>query len=111
MPRPIAAPAQIPLGAKDALAKFKVFVSGAGYKFFGCEGSAKKGREELIAKGANVNARMTKEPREPSLAAATCVYGVAFTCAVARDNIFAVQFHPEKSHRYGLRFYKNFAEL
>lgn len=35
-------------------AKFKVFVAGAGYKFFGCEGSATKGRKELLAKGAKV---------------------------------------------------------
>ncbi len=35
-------------------AKFKVFVAGQGYKFFGCEGSAAKGRKELIAKRLKV---------------------------------------------------------
>jgi len=35
-------------------------------------------------------------------------YGDWFTSAVARDNIFATQFHPEKSAEYGLRLYKNF---
>ncbi len=35
-------------------------------------------------------------------------YGVIFTCAVARDNIFATQFHPEKSAAAGLRLYENF---
>jgi glutamine amidotransferase len=36
------------------------------------------------------------------------VYGAPFACAVARDNIFATQFHPEKSAGAGLRLYQNF---
>lgn len=40
--------------AEGAPAKFKVFVAGQGYKFFGCEGSAGKGRTELLAKGLTV---------------------------------------------------------
>lgn len=50
------------------------------------------------------------EPADPALTAATCEYGVAFTCAIARDNIFAVQFHPEKSQAAGLRLLSNFVQ-
>jgi glutamine amidotransferase len=35
-------------------------------------------------------------------------YGTRFTCALARDNIFATQFHPEKSAEHGLALYRNF---
>ena len=47
---------------------------------------------------------------DPALTAGTTDYGLPFTCAVARDNIFAVQFHPEKSARDGLQLLKNFVE-
>lgn len=35
-------------------------------------------------------------------------YGYEFTCAVRHDNIWGAQFHPEKSHRFGIQFFKNF---
>lgn len=52
--------------AKGEPAKFKVFVSGAGYKFFGCEDSAAEGRKELLAKGAKVG-KVEKLSRKTSI--------------------------------------------
>ena len=49
------------------------------------------------------------EPTGPALAAATTAYPDAFTSAIARDNIFATQFHPEKSSAAGLTLLSNFA--
>ncbi len=47
-------------------------------------------------------------PSNPAHSAAVTDYGARFTCALARDNIFATQFHPEKSAAHGLRLYRNF---
>lgn len=41
----------------------------------------------------------------------TCRYGYDFTCAVNKGNIWGVQFHPEKSHKFGMALMKLFAEL
>jgi glutamine amidotransferase len=49
------------------------------------------------------------EAGKPELVAGYSVYGFPFTCAVAQDNIFAVQFHPEKSQAAGLALLANFA--
>jgi glutamine amidotransferase len=47
-------------------------------------------------------------PSDPRHSAGETEYGVRFTSAVARDNIFATQFHPEKSAGHGLALYRNF---
>jgi glutamine amidotransferase len=48
------------------------------------------------------------QPADERLTAGTSHYGRAFTCVVAADNIFATQFHPEKSAAAGLKIYENF---
>lgn len=42
---------------------------------------------------------------------ARTIYGTAFPCAVSNRNVYAVQFHPEKSHDDGMKILKNFSEL
>ena len=50
-------------------------------------------------------------PEDPALIATTTAYGDEFVSAIARDNVFACQFHPEKSQRAGLRILENFGRL
>ena len=40
----------------------------------------------------------------------SCDYGIKFTCGFERENLIGVQFHPEKSHKYGLHLIKNFID-
>ena len=47
-------------------------------------------------------------PSDPRHSVGETEYGSRFTCALARDNIFATQFHPEKSAEHGLALYRNF---
>jgi glutamine amidotransferase len=50
-------------------------------------------------------------PADPSVVWLTSDYGGPFCAAIRRDNLFATQFHPEKSQKEGLQLLKNFAEL
>ncbi|MBF0460982.1 MAG: imidazole glycerol phosphate synthase subunit HisH [Magnetococcales bacterium] len=49
-------------------------------------------------------------PEDETLVVGRSQYGIPFTAAVARDNLFATQFHPEKSQRHGLRLLHHFVE-
>jgi len=51
------------------------------------------------------------EPEQQSDTAAETSYGITFTSAIARGNIFALQFHPEKSQKNGLKILANFSRL
>ena len=48
------------------------------------------------------------EPEDPACETATTDYGIAFTSAVQQNNLFGVQFHPEKSQQVGLKILENF---
>jgi glutamine amidotransferase len=50
-------------------------------------------------------------PEDPKDIAAITPYGIEFACAVQRGNIYAVQFHPEKSQEKGLQLLRNFGKL
>lgn len=50
------------------------------------------------------------QPQESPAVAAICDYGQPFCASVIQDNLFATQFHPEKSHKAGLQLLKNFVE-
>ena len=51
------------------------------------------------------------KPSDASVNWLTCDYGIEFCASIWKDNLFATQFHPEKSQKDGLQILKNFAEL
>lgn len=51
------------------------------------------------------------QPEDPSIVATRTEYGDTFASSVWRDNVYATQFHPEKSQRVGLQLLGNFVEL
>jgi glutamine amidotransferase len=50
-------------------------------------------------------------PDDPKVVAATCTYGGLVNAAFRRDNVFATQFHPEKSGAWGLALLGNFVRI
>jgi glutamine amidotransferase len=50
------------------------------------------------------------EPQDHRIVAGTCEYGVNFAAALTQGNLFATQFHPEKSHTVGLQLLQNFVQ-
>ncbi len=51
------------------------------------------------------------EFRQPAEVTATALYGYEFACAFRKNNIYGTQFHPEKSHKFGMKVLENFAAL
>jgi glutamine amidotransferase len=51
------------------------------------------------------------EPADPAVTAGTTEYGIRFTSVIWRDNLYATQFHPEKSQASGLQILRNFDAL
>ncbi|EHP86586.1 imidazole glycerol phosphate synthase subunit HisH [Methanotorris formicicus] len=50
-------------------------------------------------------------PTEEDVIVGTCDYGIEFPCVINKDNVYATQFHPEKSGKVGLKMIENFVEL
>lgn len=77
-------------------------------------GKLDRGAEHPLWNGIEQDARFYfvhsyyVQPSEAALVQATSDYPVPFVCAVAKDNLFAVQFHPEKSAAAGLQLLQNF---
>jgi glutamine amidotransferase len=51
------------------------------------------------------------KPKDASMIVTTTSYGIDFTSSIYTKNIFAVQFHPEKSQTVGLKILENFVQL
>ena len=75
---------------------------------FAMSGRTRCGRASRTARASISRTAFTRNRTESGVTVGTADYPVPFTCAIARANIFATQFHPEKSQRAGLRLLQNF---
>jgi glutamine amidotransferase len=73
-------------------------------------------KENILSQGLNSmkfyfvhSYHITNEQAEDIILSAN--YGYDFICGMQKGNIFGVQFHPEKSHKYGMQLFKNFASI
>jgi len=66
---------------------------------------------KLTLKGLNPDSFTASSPDDPAIIATTTDYGYEFCSAVWKDNIFACQYHPEKSQDVGLQVLRNFKGL
>jgi len=51
------------------------------------------------------------QPNDKTDILTTTNYGYNFTSAIEKDNIYGVQFHPEKSHKFGMQLLTNFSNI
>ena len=62
-------------------------------------------------RGCTSSIRCTAVPEDPAAIAATCTYGGVVNAAFRQDNVFATQFHPEKSGAWGVAMLGNFVRI
>ena len=61
--------------------------------------------------GTETRSKLLREAADPSIVTATTEYGTLIHASVEKGNIFACQFHPEKSSRVGMKILQNFIEI
>ena len=69
------------------------------------------GAPDAVSPGTEGSGAPDARPPRTDLRAAWCEYGVQFAAAIERGRLYATQFHPEKSQRWGLRLLENFAAI